>query len=85
MHKAKKKRFCVEHEKDVRKNLYVTFSENVGAEFDLTCKECGHVCVSRAGLKIDKDATHSEKSFITRRAAFRFAASVKNNVSQLTD
>lgn len=42
---------AIEHERlkrDVRKGL-VKFLENV-AIFDLTCSECAHVCLSRAGF-----------------------------------
>lgn len=43
----------VEHEK-LKREFGKVFDanppENVGTEFDLTCIECGRVCLSRAGL-----------------------------------
>lgn len=41
----------IEQNRVVYKGLEANFSKNVGTEFVQICKEWGHICLCRSGLK----------------------------------
>lgn len=56
-------------------HVIVNLPENVGIKFDLMCNECGHISLSKTGLKKSSMTSNRDKSFT--KHTFLLATSVE--------